>query len=135
MKNQKKRKERRIGIKKEKKRATSVTKRDIKMCIVGGLVDRSTCRLSNLVPVYFELLLASLLCIAIFLFISCFATFISTVCVSWVFVRSALGLVCGVVRIPYLQLHHKYLVCLVIVLYTFDIHFITSSASVFDFVW
>jgi hypothetical protein len=50
-------------------------------------------------------------------FQSCFASLISTVCVSvCLVIRSALGLICGVLRIPYLQLHHIFLVCRVIVL-------------------
>ena len=53
----------------------------------------SLVKLSNLVPLYFELLLVSLSCIVTFLFHSCFALFISTVCVSYGVIRSALGFV------------------------------------------
>jgi hypothetical protein len=77
---------------------------------------------------FVEPVLASLLCIAtraivryhLYLlssFSELLCLIISTVCVFvGLVIRSALGLIYGVVRIPYLQLHHILLVCQVIAL-------------------
>jgi hypothetical protein len=52
-----------------------------------------------------------------FLFRVVLPPFISIMCVSvGLVIRSALGLICGVLRLPYLQLHHIFLVSCVIAL-------------------
>jgi hypothetical protein len=53
-----------------------------------------------------ELFFSELLCL----------TYLHRVCFVGLVIRSALGLICGVLRIPYLQLHHIFLVCRVIAL-------------------
>jgi hypothetical protein len=53
-----------------------------------------------------ELFFLELLCLA----------YLHRVCFVGLVIRSALGLICGVLRIPYLQLHHIFLGCRVIAL-------------------